>query len=214
MCFYCSSWARWKGRKDWLCNNQEKLELVVPECLKRIARGDLQTLVVCVLGGWYGPWMHQEERGTGDIWPSGVVVNTSKQFFQATVFALGSYILSNVHAAPTAPSVIGSRMWASNHAFSSPRQCGKPWDSHLPRCTQPRPWKGEERTAVSIVVGLRFSLSTAYTLGDMGRRSEGDCGSMASLRLKETTGEYHKGYNIIAHSHLLCPGLTERFISL
>lgn len=48
---------------------------------------------------------------------------------------------------------------------------------------------GEERegTAVSMVVGLRFSLSTAYTLGDMGRRSDGDCGSVESLRLKERT---------------------------
>lgn len=46
---------------------------------------------------------------------------------------------------------------------------------------------GKERkhTAVSIVVGLRFSLSTAYTLGDMGRRSDGECGSVESLRLKE-----------------------------
>jgi hypothetical protein len=51
---------------------------------------------------------------------------------------------------------------------------------------------GEERehTAVSIVAGLRLSLSTAYTLGDMGRRSDGDCGSVESLRLKEITGKY------------------------
>lgn len=42
-----------------------------------------------------------------------------------------------------------------------------------------------EFIAVSIVVGLRFSLSTAYALGDMGRRSEGDCGSVESLRIVE-----------------------------
>lgn len=47
--------------------------------------------------------------------------------------------------------------------------------------------KEREHTAVSIVVGLRFSLSTAYTLGDMGRRSDGDGGSAESLRLKEVT---------------------------
>lgn len=54
---------------------------------------------------------------------------------------------------------------------------------------------GEERepTAVSIVVGLRFSLSTAYTLGDIGRRSDGDCGSVESLRLKEITRKIAKG---------------------
>lgn len=39
--------------------------------------------------------------------------------------------------------------------------------------------------AVSMVAGLRFSLSTAYTLGDMGKRSEGDCGSAKSLRIVE-----------------------------
>lgn len=53
---------------------------------------------------------------------------------------------------------------------------------------------GEERepTAVSMVVGLRFSLSTAYTLGDIGRRSDGDCGSVESLRLKEITRKIAK----------------------
>ena len=32
------------------------------------------------------------------------------------------------------------------------------------------------------------TLSTAYTPGDVGRRSDGECGSVESLQLKEITG--------------------------
>lgn len=45
--------------------------------------------------------------------------------------------------------------------------------------------KDRAHTAFSIVVGLRFSLSTAYTLGDIGKRSHGECGSVESLRLEK-----------------------------
>lgn len=67
----------------------------------------------------------------------------------------------------------------------------RPFDSHTTSTSLGMTLTGNEKerehTAVSIVVGLRFSLSTAYTLGDMGRRSDGDGGSAESLRLKEVT---------------------------
>lgn len=57
-----------------------------------------------------------------------------------------------------------------------------------------------------MVAGLRFSLSTAYTLGDMGRRSEGDAGSVESLRLEETRQQVtiaRLGNN--RQGHVVCP---------
>lgn len=81
--------------------------------------------------------------------------------------------------------------YASKFVFSLPRQNFSFFGSHTTSASLGMPLtsngKEREHTAVSIAVGLRFSLSTAYTPGDMGRRSDGDCGSVESLRLKEIT---------------------------
>lgn len=85
------------------------------------------------------------------------------------------------------PRVLCSHVCSNKQVLSLPRHYFSCLDSHTLTSLQTlltSNGKEREHTAVSIVVGLKFSLSTAYTLGDMGSRSDGDCGSAESLRLR------------------------------
>lgn len=134
----------------------------------------------------------EHEWGTGILHPLVAFDGKNiKQFKWGKVSAFNAHNVSDPQQHTDTPSVMHMELFQQMCFLTSQAELEPFWvtGTTFASLGVPLTSNGKERehTAVSIVVGLRFSLSTAYTLGDMGRRSVGECGSVESLRLKEIT---------------------------